>query len=191
MRAGSRVAGLIVLAVVAVVAAASAPRIAHAEGAAQPAQPPDDRARFAGTFRFGGASAEETARRAAIDKTIGTLFFAIRGIARSRLSNGTKIDPWVSFAFGQGQIRMRVPSATDAASPEQGSTVDYVNDGDRVRLSQRLAGGTLTQIFTADEGRRMNEWTLAPDARTLVLKVTVTSSKLRIPLVYTLTYQRT
>jgi hypothetical protein len=184
MRLGFCVAGLVV------VVGAAVPRIAHAEGEQRPMQAEDDRLRFAGTFRFGGVVSEEEARRAAIDRTIGTLFFAIRGIARSRLSSSTKIDPWVSLAFDAGLIRMRTPSATDATSPEHGDAVDYVNHGDHVRLSQKLKGGTLTQVFVADEGRRVNEWTLTPDARTLLLKVTVSSSKLRIPLVYTLTYQR-
>jgi hypothetical protein len=177
MRFGSFIAGLLAV----VVVAFSVPRTARAD---------DDRARFAGTFRFGGATAEEAARRAAIDRTVGSLFFAIRGIARSRLSSGTRIDPWVSFAFGDGKIRMRVPSSTEASSSEQGSVTEYVNNGERSRLSQRLASGKLTQLFVADEGRRMNEWTLTPDGSTLVLKVTVSSSKLSTPLVYVLTYKR-
>jgi hypothetical protein len=185
MRLGFCVAGLVVG-----VVSAAVPRIAQATGEQRPMQVEDDRPGFTGTFRFGGVGAEEEARRAAIDRTISSLFFAIRGIARSRLSSSTKIDPWVSFEFGAGQIRMRAPSATDATSPEHGDAVDYVNHGNHVRLSQKLTAGTLTQVFVADEGRRVNEWSLTPDARTLLLKVTVSSSKLRIPLVYTLTYQR-
>lgn len=150
----------------------------------------DERARFAGTFKFAGDAAEEAARRDALDKTVARLFFAIRGIARSRLANGTKIDPWATFAFRDGQVRSRVPSGAEAVSPEQGTVVDYVSDGERSRLSQKLVGGKLTQVFAADEGQRTNEWTLSADGATLVLKVTISSAKLSVPCVYTLTYKR-
>jgi hypothetical protein len=178
MRFGSWLVGLVLL------VASSRPRLAQADEAQ------DERVRFAGTFLFGGDGAEEAARRAAIERTIDRLFFAIRGIARSRLSRGTTIEPWVAFAFRDGKIRVRVSSGTEATSPEQGTFADHVSSGERTRVSQKLAGGKLTQVFAADEGKRVNEWTLAPDGRTLALRVTVSSPKLSVPLVYTLTYKR-
>jgi hypothetical protein len=158
-----------------------APRSVHA----------DDRRRFAGTYRFAGGTAEEAQRSAAVDRCVASLFFAIRGIARSRLSNGTKIEPWVSFAFDAGMIDYRTPSSPPAASPEQGTVVDYRSHGERSKLSQRFTNGRLVQIFAADEGERMNEWTLAPNGSTLTLLVTISSPKLSVPMVYSLTYRRT
>ena len=167
-------------------------RPAGAEGAsATPATPAvDERARFRASFRFAGSSQEQAARVAAIDRGIDSLFFAIRGIARSRLSAGTKIDPWVSFSFDAQKIRTRIPRANDALSPENGAPVDYENDGERTKLSQRLAAGKITQVFDAEQGRRVNEWVLSPDAKTLWLKVTVSSPKLTRPVAYTLTYEK-
>jgi hypothetical protein len=150
----------------------------------------DDRARFSAAFRFAGSSSEEAARRAAIDRGIDSLFFAIRGIARSRLSAGTKIDPWVAFSFEADKIRVRAPSS-DAISPANGTAVDYGNGDDKSKLSQRISTGRIVQAFIAGEGRRVNEWVLSPDARTLSLKVTVSSPKLTRPVIYTLTYERT
>jgi hypothetical protein len=149
----------------------------------------DDRARFAASFRYVGSSDEQAARRAAIDRGIETLFFAIRGIARSRLSDGTKIEPWVAFSFDADRIRFRAPSG-DAVSPASGAAVDHGSGGDRSKLSQRLAPGKITQTFVAGEGQRTNEWTLSPETGTLSLKVTVSSPKLSHPVVYTLTYAR-
>jgi hypothetical protein len=158
------------------------PARAHADG--------DERARFNGSFRYAGSTGEEAARRAAIDRAIDSLFFAIRGIARSRLSNGTKIDPWVSFSLAASKIRVRIPLSPEAVSPDDGAAVDYVNDGERSKLSQRIAGSKITQVFAADEGKRMNEWVLSPDGATLVLNVTISSPKLTRPVVYSLTYKR-
>lgn len=149
----------------------------------------DDRARFSTSFRYAGTPSEEAARRAAIDRGIDGLFFAFRGIARSRLSDGTKIDPWVNFSFDADKLRIRVPSST-TVSPANGTFVDYVSGGDRTKLSQRLTGGKITQMFVAGEGQRVNEWMLSPDASRLWLKVTVSSPKLTRPVVYTLTYER-
>lgn len=149
----------------------------------------DDRARFTASFRYAGSADEQAARRAAIDRGIDSLFFAIRGIARSRLSEGTKIDPWVAFSFDTQTIRVRATS-TDAMSPASGELVDFGSASDGTKLSQRVTGNKVTQMFVTGEGRRVNEWTLSPDASTLSLKVTVSSPKLSHPVVYTLTYER-
>ena len=156
---------------------------------AGPAQADDEQAPFAGSFRYAGSSTEEAVRRDAIDRGVSSFFFAIRGIARSRLSEGTKIDPWVAFSFPESKIRIRVPSS-DAVSPANGAPVDFGSGGDRSKLSQRIQAGKITQAFVAPEGQRLNEWTLSADSRTLRLKVTVSSPKLSHLVVYTLTYQR-
>ena len=175
-----RLAGII--AALAVVLAFFSPRSAHAT---------DDRARFSGaSFRYVGSGGEQAARRAAIDRGIDSLFFAIRGIARSRLSEGTKIDPWVAFSIDAATIRVRAPSA-DAMSPASGELVDFGSSSDGTKLSQHLDGSKITQMFVTGEGSRVNEWSLSPDAAALSLKVTVSSPKLSHPVIYTLTYERT
>lgn len=155
----------------------------HAEGVSN--------APLAGTFRYAGTANEEIARKVAIDKAIDGLFFAIRPIARSRLSSGTKIDPSVTFTFEPGKIRVKVPSAPEAISPDNGTPVDFISDGERSKLSQRQSGPSkVTQLFQAEEGRRQNEWSLSQDGGTLSLRVIISSPKLSSPLVYTLTYKR-
>jgi hypothetical protein len=159
---------------------------------ADDAPPPDDRARFTATFNYAGDAREQAARKAAIDRAVDSLFFAIRGIARSRLDAGTKIDPNVAFNFPPGKIRVKFPGAIDAVSPDNGAAVDYVDDGEKSKLSQRLfTPGRLTQVYAADDGRRTNEWSLSPDGSTLVVRVTISSPKLSAPAIYNLTYKRT
>lgn len=179
------------VALLTLVAASAEPAISRADDAKPPSAPaPQERIRITGTFRFAGDRGEEAARRAAIDRGIGGLFFAIRGIARSRLSNGTKIDPWVSFAFDADRIRVRVPSAPEAAAPDGGAPVDLVSDGERVKLSHVASSSRVTQTFVASEGKRVNEWVMSSDGSTLSVRVTVSSSQLTAPVVYTLTYKR-
>jgi hypothetical protein len=168
-----------------------------AQADAEKAPPPaaaapavDDRARFTATFRYAGDEREAAARKAAIDRGVSTFFFAIRGIARSRLSDGTKIDPSVSFSFDPGKIRVRIPNSTDAVSPDNGTPVDHGTGGDKSKLSQKLTAGKLTQVFVASEGGRTNEWSLTPDGNTLLLRVTVSSPKLSNPVIYALTYKK-
>jgi len=193
MQYGRRVLGLGLL----TLGCLLAPGAARAEGeTAAPVTPPaavaavDDRTRFAATFRYAGDEREAAARRAAIDRGISSLFFAIRGIARSRLSDGTKVDPSVSFAFDPGKIRVRIPNAPDAVSPDNGSPVEHGSGGDRSRLTQRLTPGKVTQAFVTSEGGRTNEWSLTPDGATLLLRVTVSSPKLSNPVIYVLTYKK-
>lgn len=156
---------------------------AHAEG--------DPHVAFTGNFRYAGDAGEQAARKAAIDKAVASLFFAIRPIARSRLSEGTRIDPTVGFAFGGGNIRVKLPPAPDAVSPESGGAVNYVDDaGEASHLSQHIYPGKLTQLYATDDGSRNNEWTLSPDGNTLKLNVNVFSPKLSAPVIYTLTYKK-
>jgi hypothetical protein len=158
--------------------------------ASDPASSTDPHVLFSGSFRSVADAREEGARRVAIDKAIDTLFFAIRPIARSRLSKGTQIEPMVTIAFDAGKIRMKVPSAPEVISPENGTPIDVAWDGERSKLSQRIAGTVLVQTFQAEEGRKEHQWSITADGKTLTLKVIVSSPKLSNPVVYSLTYKR-
>ena len=67
----------------------------------------------------------------------------------------------------------------------------YRVEDDAIVLTQRFEGSHLVQVFKADEGgTRKNEFSLSPDGKTLFMKATLSSPKLSIPVVYTLTYRR-
>lgn len=84
-----------------------------------------------------------------------------------------------------------VPGHAVAVSAETGEPAAYRVDDDALLLSQRFEGSRLVQVFTADEGgTRRNEFTLSPDGALLTMKATLSSPKLSIPFVYTLTYRR-
>ena len=153
---------------------------------------PDLRQSYAGSFRYAGDQKERQARADAIDRGVSSFFFAVRGIARSKLEDRTRILATCAFEFTEGKIRSIVPGHPIAASPETGAPTDYRIDADAFILTQRFEGKRLVQTFVADDGgTRKNEFTLSADGKLLFMKATLTSPKLKAPLVYTLTYART
>lgn len=153
---------------------------------------PDLRQSYGGTFRYAGDQKERQARAEAIDRSVSSFFFAVRGIARSKLEDRTRILATCTFEFPAGRIRSIVPGHPVATSPETGAPTDYRIDDDAIVLSQRFEGTHLVQTFVANEGgTRKNEFTLSPDGKLLFMQATVTSPKLKVPVVYRLTYART
>jgi hypothetical protein len=151
----------------------------------------DVRSRFSGLYRYAGDAREQRMRVEAIDRSVDTIFFAFRGVARSKIEDRTRIMPWCKFEFQGGEIRSTVPGHRVAVSPETGAPVPYRVDDDAIVLSQRFEDDRVVQIFTADEGgTRKNEFTMSDDGRLLFVKATLSSPKLSVPVVYTLTYRR-
>src|ERR1700754_393505 len=66
----------------------------------------DQRARFAGTYRYAGDAQEQEARLAAIDRGVEGMSVFIRSTARSRISATTQILGSYSFSFEAGKIRV-------------------------------------------------------------------------------------
>jgi hypothetical protein len=149
------------------------------------------RSRFTGFYRYAGDAAEQQRRVDAIDRSVASLFFAVRGMARSKIEDRTRIMPTCKFEFGDGQIRSTVPGHAVAISPETGAPAPYRVEDDAIVLTQRFEGARIVQVFRADEGgTRKNEFSLSADGKLLFVKATLSSPKLPIPVVYTLTYRR-
>ena len=195
---GARIAGRLAI-VGGLAAGCFVTQVGRADGALGPdgnsgtlgASAPDLRTRYAGSYRYAGSAAEQKARADAIDRSVGTFFFAVRGIARAKVADRTRIMPTCKFDFSGGNIRSTVPGHAVAVSPETGAPAAYRVDDDAVVLSQRFDGQRLVQMFRADEGgTRTNEFMLSPDGALLTMKATLSSPKLSVPVVYTLTYRR-
>jgi hypothetical protein len=149
------------------------------------------RSRFTGLYRYVGDAAEQQKRIDAIDRSVASLFFAVRSMARAKIEDRTRIMPTCKFEFGDGQIRSTVPGHAVAISPESGAPAPYRVDDDAIVLTQRFDGARIVQVFRADEGgTRKNEFSLSPDGKILSVKATLSSPKLSVPVVYTLTYRR-
>ena len=101
--------------------------------------------RVAGDFQFAGGDKDRAARVLAIERSVAPLIFLIRGIARDKLDDKTKIAAVVSFRFENGKIRCGIPGAPDAVSPADGRSVNYTAFGDTLKLSQRVDGGATSR----------------------------------------------
>jgi hypothetical protein len=150
----------------------------------------DQRAQFAGTYRYAGIAQEEEARKAAIDHAVEGLSFVIRSTAKSRVSATTQILGSYSFSFEPGKIVVRPQARPEMISGDKGEPADYVYNGKRSTLTQVLDGDRIMQVFVSDDGRRENEFTLSQDGQVMRLKVTLSSSRLSNPVVYGLSYKR-
>ena len=168
--------------------------VARADAPASPPaeQAPTARDRLAGSYVYAGGEKEIAARNAAIDKATESMFFAIKGVARSKLREKTPVSPSVGITFGSGKITVSAAGAPPAGSPDNGSSVAYKNpDGQTSKLSQKLtADGKLVQIFASENGSRTNTFSLSSDGKTLTMRVSIESGKLPQAVQYALTYRR-
>lgn len=172
------------LSLVAFDARADAPTTAPTDAASSPFE------WLAGTYAFVGGDAEIAAKNAAIDRATDDMFFATRGLARSKLRDVTQPRSPMGIAFTGGDI---VVTATPTAkSPASGASVPYkTGGGETVKLSQRVtAEGKLVQSLVGDNGTRSMTLTLGPDGKTLALQAVIESKRLPLPVRYTLTYRR-
>lgn len=165
--------------------------MAHAEPAQMPAPAvAPAETRLAGDFRYAELDGERAARAQAIERSVDKVFFALRGIARGRLEDKTKISSAVSLRFEGGNIRCSIPGAPDAVSPADGRAVDYTVAGETVKLSQRVDGGRLVQSFSTPEGSRTNTYVPSDDGERYAMQVNISSPRLPTSVMYTLTYAR-
>jgi hypothetical protein len=128
---------------------------------------------------------------AAIGSVVGQLNFVTRPIARGRLKKLNPIYRQVAIASSPNELSVTVDSQPALRSPATGTPVAWVGpDGGKANVSMHLAGGHLVQTFTSADGRRVNDYTLNPDGRTLIMQVTETSPRLSQAIKYKQVYRR-
>lgn len=122
-----------------------------------------------------------------IEKIVSEMTFYKRPFARSTLEDSTKPCANVIVSFSGDDMTIHCKSYPKAKSPIDGTTVKYKNeDGEMMRLSQKLTSKKLIQRFQSENGIRKNVYTLRDAGKTLHLSVTITGEELPRPLKYTL-----
>src|ERR1700745_197876 len=108
-----------------------------------------------------------------IEDAVGKLNFVTRDIARGRLKKLNPAYRQVAITSSPGEISVTVDNQPPLRTPAKGTSVSWVGpDGGKVNVSMQLAGRRLAQTFTSADGRRVNDYTLSPDGRTLTMQVT-------------------
>lgn len=123
---------------------------------------------------------------------LGRLYrvWPISGQARRRLEVTNLPHNWLQIAIQGDQLTIESDRYT-LTTPRNGELKRWERvKGDFVDVSTQLQGTRLEQRFVANDGQRVNVYTLSPDGKTLTLDVTVTSPKLDGPLTYRQVYRR-
>src|SRR3954464_9381827 len=126
-----------------------------------------------------------------IEDVAGKLNFLTRDIARGRLKKLNPAYRQVAITSSPNEISVTVDNEPPLRTPAKGVPVPWVGpDGAKLNASMQLAGRRLAQTFTSADGRRINDYTLSPDGRTLTMRVTETSTRLSQPIAYKQIYRR-
>jgi hypothetical protein len=126
-----------------------------------------------------------------IETAVGKLDFVRRDIARGRLEKLNPAYRQVVITSSPNEISVTVDNQRPLQTPAKGAPVAWIGpDGGKVNASMQLAGRRLEQTFTAADGRRVNDYTLSPDGRTLTMQVTETSPRLSQTITYKQVYRR-
>ena len=127
----------------------------------------------------------------AIETAVGKLDFVRRDIARGRLEKLNPAYRKVAITSSPNEISVTVDNQPPLRTPAKGAPVAWAGpDGRKVNASMQLAGRRLAQTFTSADGRRVNDYTLSPDGRTLTMQVTETSPRLSQTITYKQVYRR-
>jgi sugar lactone lactonase YvrE len=126
-----------------------------------------------------------------IEDGVGKLNLLTRDIARERLKKLNPAYRQVAISSSPNEISVTVDNQPPLRTPAKGASVAWVGpDGGKVNASMQLAGRRLAQTFTSADGRRVNDYTLSPDGRTLTMQVTETSPRLSQTIAYKQVYRR-
>ena len=111
--------------------------------------------------------------RKAIEAGIAKMNFVARPIARSRLRKTNPLYERIVIAHDGAQISVRYDQGKPVVMPADGAAVKWTrDDGEVFDVSAKSGDAQLEQTFKAEDGQRVNEFSLAPDG-VLTLKVTL------------------
>src|SRR5262245_23247062 len=126
-----------------------------------------------------------------IEDAVGKLNFLTRDIARGRLKKLNPAYRQVAITSSPSEISVTVDNRPPLRTPANGAPGTWIGpDGRKVNASMELAGRRLEQTFKSADGRRVNDYTLSPDGRTLTMQVTETSPRLSQTITYKQAYRR-
>jgi len=158
---------------------------------AKPAEPAAAAPKIDGKYRYVGGEKEQKAADDAIEKVVQEMLFIKRPIARSKLKTRTKKATAWTFTTAGGKIKAAAEGIMTWESPADGSAAAVkTSQGDDAKLTQKVSGNKLTQVFVTEDGSRENEFTLGDDGVTLTCVVTMKSGQLPGPIRFTETFKK-
>ncbi|HEX2190142.1 MAG TPA: hypothetical protein VHG51_14640 [Longimicrobiaceae bacterium] len=142
-----------------------------------------------GTFTYNAQASDNV--NAAIDDAVARMNFVMRPVARGRLRKTNQPYQRVQISHNPQQVSVTMDGRPAIVTPANGTPMDWTReDGEKLKVSTEWENSALEQTFKAEDGQRVNSYTVSPDGRTLTMNVTVTSPRLPKPLTYKLVYNR-
>lgn len=128
---------------------------------------------------------------AAVDRAVSQMNYLLRPLARRRLGKTNRPAQELHFRLGSDNHVIRFDLRAPIQTPAGGQPILWTReDGEQFVVRTTLTDSGLIQRFEAPDGSRTNRYILDPGGLRLRLEVTVESSRLPIPLTYTLIYHR-
>ena len=146
-------------------------------------------AQLQGTFVYDAAASDNINQ--AIDRAVARMNFVTRPIARGRLRKTNEAYRQIRISYTPAQVSVVTDSRDAIVSPANGTPIRWTReDGEVLDVSTAWDGGALTHTFKAEDGQRVNRYSVSADGSVMTMQVTITSPRLAAPLVYSLRYRR-
>lgn len=160
--------------------------LALALAAALPASA--QQASLKGTWRYDASASDNVAQ--AINTAVQRMNFVTRPIARGRLTRTNQPYQRVTVDFTSSQVTVTTDGRDPIVSPANGTPIKWTREDKEVLdVSTEWENGVLEQTFKAEDGQRVNRYSVGADGK-MTMEVTITSPRLPRPLVYKLVYNR-
>ncbi|HEX2206271.1 MAG TPA: hypothetical protein VHG93_01205 [Longimicrobium sp.] len=136
---------------------------------------------------------------AKINTAVARMNVVVRQIARPRLRSTNTAYPQLVITHDATNIRVDMQGRPSVSSPANGQPVLWHREtgrtctqmrGDCVQVTSEWQNAALHQTFRAEDGQRVNVFTVSADGNTMTMNVTITSPRLPQPLSYRLVYNR-
>jgi hypothetical protein len=141
-----------------------------------------------GTWRYDAQASDNVAT--AINTAVQRMNFVTRPIARGRLTRTNQPYQRVTVDFTSSQVTVSTDNRSPIVSPSNGTPIKWTREDKEVLdVSTEWENGVLEQTFKAEDGQRVNRYSVNADGK-MIMEVTITSPRLPRPLVYKLVYNR-
>ena len=128
---------------------------------------------------------------AAIETAVAPMNFIVRSVARGRLKKTNPAYQRIAISRSANEIVVVLDTRKPIRMPTDGSSIKWTReDGEKFDLKAEWKDTQLVQTYVAEDGQRVNDFSLSPDPNLMTLHVTVTSGRLKTPMQYKLAYKR-
>lgn len=127
----------------------------------------------------------------AIDGVVARMPIWKRPFARFRLSRTAEPPQRITISQSSAEIGITMDSNPPTRSPADGTVVDWITPaGEKMRVSTTWEAGRLKRIFEANDGRRVDTFSVNPAGDMLILDVVISGPELPLPLAYKVVFRR-